>query len=177
MILETKRLVLRAWEATDADALFALASDPEVGPAAGWPVHRSVKESKKVIESVFSAPETYAICLKPLEDLIGCIGLKSSNPEIAAASAGDLEIGYWMGRAYWGCGYATEALHALVDHALLELNCPTLWCGHYEGNERSRRVMLKCGFEFAEKHSDVLRGVFDDSTTELFYRLKGPAAR
>ena len=64
MILETERLILRPWEERDANDLFQYASDPEVGPIAGWPVHTSVENSKEIIKSVFSSPETYAVVLK-----------------------------------------------------------------------------------------------------------------
>lgn len=64
MILETERLILRPWEESDANDLFQYASNPEVGPIAGWPVHTSVENSKEIIKSVISAPETYAIVLK-----------------------------------------------------------------------------------------------------------------
>ena len=51
-MFETDRLILRPWEDTDADCLFEYASDPQVGPAAGWPAHQSVSESLEVILNV-----------------------------------------------------------------------------------------------------------------------------
>jgi len=66
MILETERLILRPWEERDVNDLFQYASNPEVGPIAGWPVHTSVENSKEIIKSVFSAPEIYAIVLKEI---------------------------------------------------------------------------------------------------------------
>ena len=47
-MIETKRLIFRRWTKEDAAALYALASDPEVGPHAGWPVHTSIEESRAV---------------------------------------------------------------------------------------------------------------------------------
>ena len=61
MILETKRLILRPWEESDAENLFKYASHPDVGPIAGWAVHTSVENSREIIRSVLSAPETYAV--------------------------------------------------------------------------------------------------------------------
>ena len=43
--METERLILRSWRESDAEALFKYASDPDVGPRAGWPPHKSVEES------------------------------------------------------------------------------------------------------------------------------------
>ena len=54
MILTTERLVLRPWTETDAESLFEYAKDPDVGPIAGWPSHKSVEESLNVIRNVFS---------------------------------------------------------------------------------------------------------------------------
>ena len=64
LILETERLILRPWEEKDANDLFQYASNPEVGPVAGWPVHTSVENSREIIKNYFSAPEIYAIVLK-----------------------------------------------------------------------------------------------------------------
>ena len=58
--MKTERLVLRKWTETDADSLFEYAKNPEVGPVAGWPPHKSVEESKEVIRNVFNASECYA---------------------------------------------------------------------------------------------------------------------
>ena len=62
--MKTERLVLRKWTEADADSLFEYAKNPEVGPVAGWPPHKSVEESKEVIRNVFNAPECYAIAKK-----------------------------------------------------------------------------------------------------------------
>ena len=64
MNLETERLILRRWEESDAEALYEVAKDPDVGPIAGWPPHQSVAESKQVIRDVFSGKEAYAVCRK-----------------------------------------------------------------------------------------------------------------
>lgn len=82
MILETSRLVLRPWEESDAEYLYKYASNPDVGPAAGWPVHTSVEDSRAIIKNVLSAPETYAVVLKETRRPVGSIGLmigKASN--------------------------------------------------------------------------------------------------
>ena len=60
MILETERLILRRWEERDAEDLYKYASDPAVGPIAGWPAHQSLDESREVIKNVFNG-----ICYLP----------------------------------------------------------------------------------------------------------------
>ena len=64
MILETERLILRRWKESDAEDLYKYASDPDVGPIAGWPPHQSIEESLDVIKNVLGGKEAYAICLK-----------------------------------------------------------------------------------------------------------------
>lgn len=64
MQLTTERLILRPWVETDAEDLYRYAKDDRVGPIAGWPPHSSVDNSAEIIRTVFSAPETYAVCLK-----------------------------------------------------------------------------------------------------------------
>ena len=60
MELQTKRLLLRAWKESDAEALYKYAQNPNVGPIAGWTPHTSVENSREIIKAVLSAPETYS---------------------------------------------------------------------------------------------------------------------
>ena len=59
--LETERLLLRHWEASDAESLYDYARNPAVGPIAGWPPHKSVEESRDVIKNVLNGAEAYAL--------------------------------------------------------------------------------------------------------------------
>lgn len=61
MILETKRLLLRPWQDSDAKDLYNYASSPDVGPMAGWPVHTSVGNSLEIIRAVLSKPEIFLL--------------------------------------------------------------------------------------------------------------------
>lgn len=84
MILETKRLILRPWEESDAENLFKYASHPDVGPIAGWAVHTSVENSREIIRRVLSAPETYAVVLKNQASLLAALDLCLGKPAILA---------------------------------------------------------------------------------------------
>ena len=79
MILETERLILRPWRKDDAEDLYTYASDPEVGSPAGWPPHTSVENSREIIRTVLSAPETYAVCLRESGKPIGSIGFHRAD--------------------------------------------------------------------------------------------------
>ena len=134
----TERLILRPWQESDAESLYKYARDPEIGPIAGWPPHTSVEDSLNVIRTVFSAPETYAVVLKMYGE-----GLHSAQMQ-----AGEAEIGYWIGRPFWGQGLIPEAVRRLLQRCFEELGFTAVWCGYYDGNTKSRRVMDKCGFRF-----------------------------
>ncbi|MDD7281822.1 MAG: GNAT family N-acetyltransferase [Erysipelotrichaceae bacterium] len=155
MRFETNRLILRPWSIQDAVDLYQQAKNPNVGPMAGWPVHTSVENSKEIIEKYLSGPLTYAICLKD-NKIIGSIELQDANH--LSQEIGELEIGYWIGQEYWGNEYTVEAMKCLIQYAFDELESPGLWCGYYDENHKSKRVMEKCGFmyhhsekEFKEK--------------------------
>lgn len=148
MILETKRLVLRPWEESDAEILYKYASHPDVGPIAGWAVHTSVENSREIIKGILSAPETYAVVLKKTGHPVGSIGLmlgKASNIGIPDTEG---EIGYWIGVPYWGQGLIPEAVREIMRYGFEELNLEKMWCGYFDGNEKSKRVQEKCGFHY-----------------------------
>ena len=145
MILETKRLILRPWCEADAEDLYTYASDPLVGPPAGWPPHTSIENSREIIRTVLSAPETYAVCLKEDGKAIGSVGMHRND---IAEEDDEYELGYWIGRPFWGQGLIPEASHELIRHAFEDLGMNRIWCGHYDGNIKSRRVQEKLGFVF-----------------------------
>ena len=122
MILETERLILRPWEESDANDLFQYASNPEVGPIAGWPVHTSVENSKEIIKSVISAPETYAIVLKETMQPVGSIGLMIGSVSDKGIPDTEAEIGYWIGVPYWGQGLIPEAVREIMRCGFDDLN-------------------------------------------------------
>ena len=85
MELQTKRLILRAWKESDAEALYKYARNPNVGPIAGWPPHTSVENSREIIKAVLSTPETYAVVLKETGEAVGSIGIMTARNEIHSA--------------------------------------------------------------------------------------------
>ena len=145
MILVTKRLFLRPWCEDDAERLYELAKDPQVGYPAGWPAHTSVENSREIINTVFAKPEIYAVCFKEDERPIGCIGLHRND---IAENEDEYELSYWIGKDYWGRGLIPEASKELLRHAFCDLGMQTVWCGYYDGNDKSRKVQDKLGFVY-----------------------------
>lgn len=163
---ETERLILRTWKEEDAEELYRYAKDERVGPIAGWPVHSSVENSREIIKNVLSSDGTYAVVLKENNLPVGSIGLmvgKESNLEIPETEA---EIGYWIGVPYWGQGLIPEAVGELKRYAFEELKMNRLWCGYFDGNEKSRRVQEKCGFVYHHTNEDIFWELMGETRTE-----------
>ena len=154
-MLETKRIFLRHWEDSDAKELYEYAKDADVGPIAGWPAHRSVEESRRVIRNVFTGREVYAVCLKSNGQLIGAIELKLNGHTDMTELDDECELGYWLGKPFWGQGIMPEAAREMLRHAFEDLQMTRVWCGYYEGNEKSKRVQEKVGFRYQWKSENV----------------------
>lgn len=146
MTIETDRLILRPWRESDAESLYRYAKDPDIGPIAGWPVHTSVENSREIIRGVLSAEGTFAVVLRETGEAIGSIGLMVGAASNLGLPASESEIGYWIGRPFWGQGLIPEAARELMRYAFEERSIETLWCGYFDGNEKSRRVGEKLGF-------------------------------
>ena len=147
-MLQTERLILRKWTETDADSLYTYAKDPAVGPVAGWPPHQSKEESLDVIRNVLNGAECYAICEKDSDQAIGAIELVLHGHSPHAEREDECELGYWLGKPFWGRSYMPEAAGALLRHGFEDLGIRTVWCGYYDGNEKSKRVQEKLGFQY-----------------------------
>ena len=117
MILKTERLILRRWEESDAENLYNYAKDPDVGPIAGWPAHKNVEESRDVIRNVFNGAEAYAICLKTDGKAIGAIELKLNGYTDLTEKDDEWELGFGLGKKFWGQGIMPEAVREILRHA------------------------------------------------------------
>ena len=148
MILETERLILRRWKESDTEDLYKYASDPDVEPIAGWPAHQSLDESRDVIKNVFNGKEAYAICLKEDGKTIGAIELKLNGHTDMTERDDECELGYWLGKPFWGQGLMPEAAREILRHAFEDIGMSKVWCGYYEGNVKSKRVQEKVGFKY-----------------------------
>jgi len=146
--METERLILRRWKDSDAEDLYKYASDPDVGPIAGWPPHQSIDESREVIRNVFNGKEAYAICLKEDGKAIGAIELKLNGHTDMTERDDECELGYWLGKPFWGKGLMPEAAREILRHAFEDIGMSKVWCGYYEGNAKSKRVQEKVGFKY-----------------------------
>ena len=173
MELQTKRLILRGWQENDAEALYKYAQNPNIGPIAGWQPHTSIENSCEIIKTVLSVDENYAVVLRQTGEPIGSIGLMTSKSEINTAemAEGEAEIGYWIGEAFWGQGLIPEAVRELVRYAFENVGLTAVWCGYYDGNEKSKRVQEKCGFIYHHTEYNKPVPLMNDVRTAHYTKL------
>lgn len=146
--ITTPRLVLRAPENTDVEALVAIGNNPRIAEnTASLPHPYGKADARAWLERMRSKPSGkgrgFVVCLRDTrETLIGCAGW-GDVPGL------DLpQIGYWIGETYWNRGFATEAAHAVIDHAFTIGKLDRVGCGCRVTNAASRRVIEKCGFQY-----------------------------
>ena len=169
--LHTTRLLLRPWEVSDAQALYIQAHNPIIGKRCGWMPHKSVEESREIIENVLRKPHSFAICLSD-NTLIGSISLLFQGESRLSVGEDEAEIGYWLGENFWGKGYMTEAVLQVIHYAFEELSLTQLWASVYKENIASQRVIEKCGFCYHHTLEDFLFPLIGERHTSLVYRLQ-----
>lgn len=146
--IETERLFLRPWKSSDLRDFYEYASVDGVGQMAGWLPHKSIEETKKILDMFITEKKTLALVLKDNGKVIGSVGFEDMDPDPIEEAAYGREIGYVLGKDYWGKGLMTEAVKAVIVHCFEVLGYDYLTCGHFLRNDRSQRIIEKCGFCF-----------------------------
>lgn len=168
--LTTERLYLRRIREDDAQRIFdCWASKPEVARYLTWPAHESVETTKMVMAGWLKAYEDpaclrYGIEILATGELIGMI-------DVVGYHHGKPVIGYCSGPAYWGNGYMTEALRALVQE-LFALGHEEIVIEAVQENIGSNRVIEKAGFTYVASREEPLSQWKPEIVTIRSYRLK-----
>lgn len=144
-LLQTERLVLRAFDPNDAVDVYAFAQSETVGRMAGFVPHKSLEDSRRMVSQFIASGEVWAIVEKRTGRVIGFISLHKDSARFTANAR---KLGYTLGEEYWGQGFATETCRALLHYAFEELNCPVVSVSHFPFNQKSRRVIKKLGFTY-----------------------------
>ena len=142
--IETKRLLLRPFQENDAEAFFACCQNPNLGNNAGWAPHKTLNESREILHGAFIGQEgIWAVTLKDTQQLIASIGIvpdpKRENPQVRM-------LGYWLDEPYWGKGYMSEAVQAVLNYGFNELQLSLITANCYPHNKRSQQVLERNGF-------------------------------
>ena len=146
MELTTERLILRSFREDDVQALYDYSKDEPVGRNAGWKPHESLQESDDILHLVFlDQPSVWAIERRSDGRLIGSIGLIT---DCARQYGSARSLGYALGVGYWGRGYMTEAVRAVVRFGFDRMGLDLISATCYPDNPGSRRVLEKCGFQY-----------------------------
>jgi RimJ/RimL family protein N-acetyltransferase len=162
-------LLLRALVLSDAARISLLAGDYDVASMTGTIPHPySERMAAEWIGSALAGEEGVVFAVERSGALIGCTGYRAFGGDHA-------ELGYWIGKPYWGMGYATEAVRALILHAFEADSFDYLTVGHFTDNLASARIIAKFGFapEGKEMRECAARGV---RARCLTYRLDRAAA-
>jgi len=148
-VLATVNLAMRAPRESDIGPLVALADNRHIADMLARMPHPYREAEARAFLAMANAPRqggaVYALTLAGSGDFVGSAGLNATDR--------GLELGYWIGEPYWGRGYATEAAHALVDLAFRGTDIQVLHASCRVINPASRRVIHKCGFQYAGQGS------------------------
>ncbi|WP_062226949.1 GNAT family N-acetyltransferase [Aureimonas frigidaquae] len=147
--IRTRRLILREVAMEDAPVIARLANDRHIAEmTARIPYPYGLADAQNFLET--SRHELIFGMIREADGaFIGLISLREKNDSDA------LELGYWVGRAYWNQGYATEAAHSVIDYAFGELAAEALEVRCRVINGASRRVIHKCGFHYQGVGMDI----------------------
>ncbi len=171
-VLTADRLRLRPFTLGDAADIQRLAGERDVAATTlhiPHPYPDGVAEAWVLSHrGAFERGTELSLAIVRLADgvLVGAIGLMISNEDARA------ELGYWIGKPFWGQGYATEAARALVAWGFRELGLERIHACHFAGNLASGRVLQKIGMQHEGlQRSHVLKwGRLED--LELYGMLK-----
>lgn len=150
VILETDRLILRAWEITDLDDFFEYASVEGVGEKAGWEHHKSKDKSLEILKMFMEEKKVFAIVLKENQKAIGSIGIEELGEELDKDldNLSGRELGYVLNKDYWNKGIMTEAVSKVVDYCFNTLKLNFLMASYFNHNIASKKVLENLNFKF-----------------------------
>lgn len=148
--LETERLILRRFTEGDAEALFALLSDPEVNTFLPWFPLESLEEAERHLKEryldTYALPEgyRYAVCLKTDNRPVGYVNVSNGESH---------DLGYGLGKEFWHKGIVTEACQAVVER-LRQTQIPFITATHDRNNPRSGAVMQHIGMTYQYSYEE-----------------------
>jgi len=165
-VLETERLMLRAPRHEDVKAIARLANDRRIAEnTARIPHPYGVQDAETFIAAANRKDGEATFVVMRGGTLIGACGIDPRE--------GGLELGYWFGAPFWGRGFATEAVRAVIDYAFGELDHDTLIAGARVSNPASRRVLEKCAFQWTGVRLTRIRAINSAAPADRFRLDRG----
>lgn len=169
--LETDRLLLRELKHSDAEAMFAMDSNPNVHKYLWNKPTQSIEETVKIIELVrnqYTANNIgrFATILKETGEFIGWSGIKwVTQPENGRVNFYD--FGYRLDERFWGKGYASEASFAWLDYGFNTMKIETMCASAHTANAASNRILQKIGMELKSNY-------IEDDVLWSWYEMQNP---
>ena len=161
--------------------MFAYGRDPEVGPGTGWAPHRTKDDARFFVEEIASKPHVFGVFERGRDGSCGpCIGSVGLSPDPRRRNVDCLMLGYALARSAWGRGFMTEAAREVLRYGFEELGISLASCACYPSNDRSRRVIEKCGFSregVMRGAESALDGTMRDLALHSMTRAEWEAAR
>jgi RimJ/RimL family protein N-acetyltransferase len=165
-VLETARLVLRAPRHGDVKSIVRLAGDRRVAENTARIPHPYGRDNAEQFIAAINRQQGEATFVITMDkDTIGVCGVEARETGV--------EIGCWLGVAFWGHGFATEAVRAVIDHAFGGLDHQTLQSGARISNPASRRVLEKCGFQWTGVGLYRIRAINSSAPMDRFRLDRG----
>ncbi len=153
--LETPRLIMREMQAEDVQGMFALDANVEVHRYLGNKPITSIKEAKKIIESVQKQYQErgigrWSVIEKKSKQFIGWSGIRLNTEYQMNGFTTYYDIGYRLIPKFWGKGYATESAKEALKYAFNTLQLPEIYATTHVKNQASHKVLLKIGLQYKE---------------------------
>lgn len=171
-IIETDRLIIRNWRLEDYSDMYELNSDEKVNPNAGCSVVKEPEKIKNNLKLFIANSLSFAIVLKAENKVIGNIGMEKITLDESLKDLNQGYIGYRLNSNYWGKGYATESAQYFIKYLFDDFNLDLIWTSHFEFNDKSKRVIDKCHFNYKFSRDKKVKALNDITVRELFYSLK-----
>lgn len=165
-IIVSGGILLRNFEEDDLQDLYTYASQEGVGESAGWPRHKSLRQSEKTLKDFINNKNQFAIVSRGGNRVIGHIGIHEDSEN---GRPDTKELGFVLNRDFWNRGIMTEAVLAVLDHLFAD-GIQSVYACCFQNNAASKRLIEKCGFAFERAgtyHAELLNRTF--STFEYVY--------
>ena len=147
-VLSTPRLILRALRISDLDDLYEYASDPEIDHYVPWEHYKNIEEARENLNEFLEEYQKDGLGAWGIEHRVDKKLIGIINTSIPHRINRRVEVGYTIARAYWGQGYATEAVQAVIKFGFEKMDLVRMEAVVLRDNIASARVLEKAGMKF-----------------------------
>jgi len=167
VVLETERLAMRKPTLADVKAIAALANDRRIAEnTRRLPHPYRAADAVQFIKELSAATNGTTFLIEQHHVPIGMVGLDWRQPDAP-------ELGYWLGTDFWGRGFATEAVRAVIDYTFEEFDVDVMVSAARVVNPASRNILEKCGFQWCGVELHRFEALGSSSPVDCFRLSRG----